>query len=159
MHQRTKGPRETQALGERLGQLLVESSGGFVVSLDGPLGAGKTCFAKGVAAAFGVRKKVVTSPTYAYMNQYESVSHNLFHLDFYRVDQQSSLFDLCIMDALAGDGICIVEWGERFERALPSDRICVRIEVVAPKARDIVLTSSGRESKRLLQGMTKTVGE
>ncbi len=104
----TRGPLETQALGERLAE---ELQAGDVLLLVGELGTGKTCFARGVARGLGVREKL-TSPTYTLLREYRG-RLPLVHLDAYRLEGPLDLFDLGVEEYLEGDGVLVVEWADR----------------------------------------------
>jgi tRNA threonylcarbamoyladenosine biosynthesis protein TsaE len=100
-------------------------AGKEIVLLSGELGAGKTVFAKGIAAGAGVRNvHEVCSPSYTLVNVYEG-KHRIFHIDLYRLDREAEIRDLGWEDFL-GEGIVIVEWAEKLI-PLP-DGISVRIE-------------------------------
>lgn len=97
---------------------------GDVVILDGEMGAGKTVFAKGVAQGLGIEEEV-TSPTYAYMNDYDG---RLFHYDCYRIESVAQAEQLGLADYLDMGGICLVEWAQNIAPLLPKvcKRVCIR---------------------------------
>ena len=97
---------------------------GDVVILDGEMGAGKTVFTKGVALGLGIEEEV-TSPTYAYMNDYDGV---LFHYDCYRIESVEQAETLGLGDYLDMGGICIVEWAQNIAPLLPKNckRVCIK---------------------------------
>ena len=97
---------------------------GDVVILDGEMGAGKTVFAKGVAKGLGIDEEV-TSPTYAYMNDYDG---RLFHYDCYRIESVAQAEQLGLADYLDMGGICLVEWAQNIAPLLPKvcKRVCIR---------------------------------
>lgn len=102
---------ETFALGERIGAQL---KGGEVLLLDGPLGAGKTVFVKGLASALGIDPEEVTSPSFTLVNPYSS-RLPLYHIDLYRLDQGATAAHAVDLDELLGDeqAVIAIEWGER----------------------------------------------
>ena len=89
--------------------------GGDVVLLDGEMGAGKTVFAKGVALGLGIEEEV-TSPTYAYMNDYDG---RLFHYDCYRIESAAQAESLGLADYFDMGGICLIEWAQNIAPLLP----------------------------------------
>lgn len=118
----TRSEEETFRLAEDLAS---DFSGQEIVLLSGELGAGKTVFAKGIAAGAGVRNiHEVCSPSFTLVNVYEG-KYRIFHIDLYRLDRVAEILDLGWEDYL-GEGIVIVEWAEKLV-PLP-DGISVRIE-------------------------------
>ena len=105
----SRGPAETQAIGERLGARLTP---GAVVACTGELGAGKTCFLQGLARGLGVTGGV-TSPTFVLVNQYRGGRMPIYHLDAYRTGSLTELVDLGLEEMLHGDGVTVIEWAER----------------------------------------------
>ena len=107
---------------------------GDVVVLSGDLGAGKTAFVKGVARFFGLDG--VTSPTYAYLNVYGNL---LYHYDCYRLSCGEDAERLGLTDYFEGDNICLIEWAENIEDALPENYKTVTIEKTSENGRKIKL--------------------
>lgn len=107
---------------------------GDVVLLNGEMGAGKTVFVKGVAKALGI-KATVTSPTYAYMNDYDGV---LYHYDCYRLSSGEDAEGLGLTDYFYADGICIIEWSENIASVLPKNCKVVNIIKTGEKQRSII---------------------
>ena len=100
-------------------------AGTEVVLLVGELGAGKTVFAKGLAAGAGVADiNRVSSPTFTLINVYEG-RHRVFHIDLYRLERAAEIADLGWEDML-GQGLVIVEWAEKL--TFPVEGLRVRIE-------------------------------
>ena len=120
------GEEATRAAGRRLGERL---GPGSFVGLDGPLGAGKTVFAQGLAVGLGVPPEVrVASPTYAYVHEYRQGRLPLIHMDLYRLDTLDDLEAIGYREMYDSAGVCVVEWSQRVPEALPSRRTEVRIE-------------------------------
>ena len=108
---------------------------GDIVLLDGDMGAGKTVFAKGVARGLGVEEEV-TSPTYAYMNDYDG---RLFHYDCYRIESVEQAERLGLADYFDMGGICLIEWSQNISPLLPSGCKRVRIEKINENERRITV--------------------
>ncbi len=106
---------------------------GDVVLLDGEMGAGKTVFAKGIAKGLGIEEEV-TSPTYAYMNDYEG---RLFHYDCYRIESVEQAESLGLADYFYMGGICLVEWAQNVAPLLPKQVKRVRISKISDGQREI----------------------
>ncbi|MCK7500692.1 MAG: tRNA (adenosine(37)-N6)-threonylcarbamoyltransferase complex ATPase subunit type 1 TsaE [Comamonadaceae bacterium] len=109
-----------------------------VVLLSGELGAGKTVFAKGVAAGAGVADTSrVSSPSFTLVNIYEG-RHRVFHVDLYRLDRAQDILDLGWEDMI-GAGVVLVEWAEKLP--FPAKGLTVRIEAIGDDERRITLRS------------------
>ena len=104
-----------------------------VVLLDGDMGAGKTHFAKGIAKGLGVQEEV-TSPTYAYMNDYDG---RLFHYDCYRIESVAQAENLGLADYFDMGGICLIEWAQNIAPLLPRKVKRVYIRKVSENEREI----------------------
>ncbi|MBR1677507.1 MAG: tRNA (adenosine(37)-N6)-threonylcarbamoyltransferase complex ATPase subunit type 1 TsaE [Clostridia bacterium] len=110
-------------------------SKGDVVVLKGEMGAGKTIFTKGIAKALGIKDEV-TSPTYAYMNDYDG---KLYHYDCYRLSGGEDAEALGLTDYFYGNGICVIEWAENIADVLPDSVKVVKIEKLSENKRKITL--------------------
>lgn len=99
---------------------------GAVVTLEGPLGAGKTTLAKGVARGLGIEQDV-TSPTFSYICEYPAPIP-LYHMDLYRISQVEEFELLGGCEYLEGNGVCLIEWAERIEELLPENVLRLRLE-------------------------------
>ena len=143
-------PAATTASGQRLGTLL---TAGDVVALDGPLGAGKTQFVRGLAEGMGLDPGDVSSPTFVMMQEYEPDTDTadstcpLFHLDAYRIAGPDDLASLGFDADLRATGVSVVEWAARLEAmpdALGPDVIYLALTHAPGDTRSISLTARGR---------------
>lgn len=114
---------ETWELARRLAPTL---SKGDLISLTGDLGAGKTVFTQGIAAGLGVVEPV-TSPTFTIIKEYDEGILPLYHFDVYRIFSPDELEELGFDEYFYGDGVTVVEWGDKIEELLPDVRLEVRI--------------------------------
>ena len=117
----SKSREETQAFAESYAKTLQPYD---VVLLDGDMGVGKTVFSKGVAKGLGIEEEV-TSPTYAYMNDYDG---RLFHYDCYRIESVEQAENLGLADYFDIGGICLIEWAQNIAPLLPKKvkRVVIR---------------------------------
>ena len=119
----TRSESETREAGEALARSL---RAGDVVLLLGDLGMGKTVFARGLAAGLGVDPEAVRSPSFTLVNPYRG-RVPVYHIDLYRIEKEAELDELGLEDALGGEGIAIVEWGERLGPYRPDACVSVRL--------------------------------
>jgi tRNA threonylcarbamoyladenosine biosynthesis protein TsaE len=119
---KTATAEETIDVGRRLGRTL---RAGAVVSLQGPLGAGKTTLAKGIAEALGIDEPL-TSPTFTLISSYEG-SLALNHVDLYRLGGSREIEDLGLEEVFSADAVTLVEWGEKAASLLPPAVVTVQI--------------------------------
>lgn len=99
-----------------------------VFAFYGKMGAGKTTFIKAVCEELGVGD-VITSPTFAIVNEYDSETQALtiYHFDFYRIKKIEEVYDMGYEDYFYGGGLCFIEWPELIEELLPEDAVKVTI--------------------------------
>ena len=114
---------QTRAAGRALGRA---AAPGTLLALRGPLGAGKTQLAKGVAEGLDVRS-VVNSPTFVLMNEHAG-RLRLFHVDAYRLGDAEEALAAGLLDDRELLGVTVVEWADRLEGWLPADRLDITIE-------------------------------
>lgn len=135
----TQSAEETRALGEALGRT---ARAGDVLWLHGALGAGKTELTKGVAAGLESRTPV-SSPSFALIHEYQGGRLPLFHIDLYRLEENAAL-ELGLEDYLEGDGVTVLEWGERLPGEFFADGVDVELaDVNYDDSRRIVLRPRG----------------
>jgi tRNA threonylcarbamoyladenosine biosynthesis protein TsaE len=131
----THSAEETFALAKRVGEGL---QGGAVFLLKGDLGAGKTVFAKGLAASLGIDPAEVTSPTFTLVNSYEGRMRFL-HIDLYRLDtgaHQALGLEEIFEDENA---VTVIEWAERLD-LVPTCATIVEMDYVSPVERRVRIT-------------------
>ena len=128
---RSHSAEETIQIAEQYAKSLQK---GDVVLLCGEMGAGKTVFVKGVARALGIDEEI-TSPTYAYMNDYGG---KLYHYDCYRLTSGAQAEALGLTDYFYADGICVIEWSENIAEVLPEYCKKVTIRKLSETEREIV---------------------
>ena len=135
----SESAEETFALGERIGAQL---TGGEIILLDGPLGAGKTIFAKGVANSLEIETDEVTSPSFTLVNIYTG-RLKLYHLDLYRLNEGAGAAHAVDLDELLTDerAVFLIEWAERMGRyPLPPPVYRISITGDGEEPRHIVIS-------------------
>jgi len=110
-------------------------SGGSVIALEGNLGSGKTCLAKGIACGLGIEN--LTSPTYTIISEYpiSSPYSTLYHIDTYRLNNDEDFENIGGSEILNSGGISIVEWSEKIKKSLPENTITITIKITGTSSR------------------------
>ena len=130
MHLESAGSDETRAIGNRLGRLL---SPGGVVCLYGDIGAGKTTLIKGLAAAFGIEERDITSASFTIIAEYDT-EPPFYHVDLYRLHGGSDVEDIGLHEYIGGNGVTVIEWAERLGEP-PHGAVTVRIDITGENER------------------------
>ncbi|MEQ8387834.1 MAG: tRNA (adenosine(37)-N6)-threonylcarbamoyltransferase complex ATPase subunit type 1 TsaE [Alphaproteobacteria bacterium] len=145
--------RDEAATGRLAATLAAMAEPGDVITLTGPVGAGKTSFARAFirarAEGAGVLLGEVPSPTFTLVQCYEIGAAAIWHFDLYRLADPGEVWELGIEEA-EGKGISLIEWPERMAPFLPADRLDLVFapidEVRCPDLRRIALTAPDRGS-------------
>ncbi len=98
-----------------------------VFAFYGEMGAGKTTFIKAICEELGV-EDVITSPTFAIVNEYTSNDGPIYHFDFYRIKKLEEVYDMGFEDYFYSGALCFIEWPELIEEVLPEDAVKVSIK-------------------------------
>ena len=106
----------------------IENMGDHTVfAFYGHMGAGKTTFIKAICEALGV-DDVITSPTFAIVNEYTAQGSPIYHFDFYRIKKLEEVYDMGFEDYFYSGELCLIEWPELIEEVLPSNAVKVSIQ-------------------------------
>jgi tRNA threonylcarbamoyladenosine biosynthesis protein TsaE len=140
----------TQLLAVELAPLLAS---GDLLLLDGPLGAGKTFFARALARALGLAADArVTSPTFTLVHEYET-EPKLVHADLYRLaDDERGVFELGLLPQRDDGALLVVEWGLPFERLLGGDALVLTF---VREPRKAAISATGPRSRQLLEALRR----
>jgi tRNA threonylcarbamoyladenosine biosynthesis protein TsaE len=126
-----RGIAATEALAARIAALARTRD---VIALEGPLGAGKTAFARffiaALARAEGRAVEEVPSPTFTLVQTYMFARFTVFHFDLYRISDPRETLELGLEDALV-DGVTLIEWPEKLGALLPDDRLHIALSLTA----------------------------
>ena len=115
-----------------------------VCALSGKMGAGKTTFVKALCQELGV-EDVVTSPTFAVINEYRSdiAGELIYHFDFYRIKKLEEVYDMGYEDYFYSGALCFIEWPELVEELLPGNTVKVTIEELEDGSRKLTMENQG----------------
>ena len=147
---RTKSVEQTKSVAASLEPLL---TGGDVLLLSGDLGAGKTAFVQGLAAALGITESV-TSPTFTLAAVYRQGRLPLHHLDAYRLENLSEARDLDLPELLDDNAVLAIEWGEVLMPELPRDYLEIHLRLDARSGADSSShadSNSHADSRRVIE--------
>lgn len=148
----TENEEQTISLAKRITEYLKP---GMTVLLEGDLGAGKTTFSKGVGAGLGI-KRVIKSPSYTIVREYQEGTLPFYHIDLYRLDE-SEVGDLGLEEYFDGAGITVVEWPSVAPDELPAERLEIQLEtnIEKPSLRTIRIQAVGTEYKDILEKLSE----
>ena len=107
-----------------------------VFAFYGKMGAGKTTLIKAICEELGV-EDVITSPTFAIVNEYEATGESIFHFDFYRIKRIEEVYDMGYEEYFYSGSLCFIEWPELIEDLLPDDAVRVSITENADGTRTV----------------------
>lgn len=119
----SKSEDDTKAFAKNFAKLLNKND---VIVLTGELGSGKTKFVEGFLSNFGLEKEI-SSPTFTIVNEYRNDDIVIYHFDVYRLEDSSEFYEIG-GDEYFENGICLIEWGELIEDALPKNYIHITFE-------------------------------
>ncbi len=145
MHLRSTSPEMTQQVARALAGLV---GAGDLVALIGPLGAGKTCFAQGLARGLDIRE-VVASPSFVLAKHYPG-SPGFLHVDAYRLSSAQEFWELGLAEQMEAN-VTAVEWADRVAEALPEDRIELRLQYADGNARTIEVRASTQRHQGVIR--------
>ena len=140
---------QTQRLGARLGAVLPAHA---VIALHGPMGAGKTNFARGIGAGWGADQGL-RSPTFTLVQQHhrEADDAALYHIDLYRAESESDLAGLGLSEILDDDkSVAIIEWPEHAGELLPKDTLHIKISVTSDTKRQFTFSTQDNAAWQVL---------
>lgn len=112
----------------------------MIICLDGELGSGKTVFVKGFANALGIEENI-TSPTFNLVKEYINGELPLYHMDMYRVEDNTE--NIGYEEYFNKEGVCIIEWSEMIQDDLPEERLNIKFKVIDENTRIIIFEPHG----------------
>ena len=118
--------QDLEQINEAAKQFVAQIGDHKVFAFYGSMGAGKTTFIKAVCEELGV-EDVITSPTFAIINEYTGQEGTIYHFDFYRIKKLEEVYDMGYEDYFYSGALCFIEWPELIEEVLPEDAVKVSI--------------------------------
>ncbi len=146
----SRSAHETKAWGRRLASVL---EGGELLGLIGELGAGKTCFVKGLARGLHLSEEDILSPTFTMIQEHPGPMP-LFHIDLYRLEA-ARIDDLGLREYLFSDGIAAVEWFERLTEAPELEHLEVRITYSSASIRRIEFSAADARHREVVSRLKR----
>jgi tRNA threonylcarbamoyladenosine biosynthesis protein TsaE len=144
----------TEQFGRKLGHLLFP---GAVLALIGQLGAGKTHLTRAIAEGLEVANPaIVNSPTFVLIQEYPA-RLPIYHFDAYRLSGAREFAELGVEEYFVGDGVCIVEWADRVEPALPQELLRIEIRILDENRRALDVLATGEPYEKLLASLSAVV--
>jgi tRNA threonylcarbamoyladenosine biosynthesis protein TsaE len=147
----TASAAETQAWGERLARLLFP---GAVVGLEGELGAGKTCFVKGLATGLAIDEDEISSPTFTLVAEHYRGRVPLYHIDLYRLEG-AEVDELGLDEYLFSQGVTAIEWFHFLPAGTVDEYLLVSFTLVSAEERELVVAAQGEKYERVLVALVE----
>lgn len=123
---------------------------GAVITLEGPLGSGKTTFVGGVAKGLDIQERII-SPTFNILKCYFEAKLAMFHIDAYRLENRDS--ELGLEEFIEGDGVTLIEWPNYIKSLIPQNHLCVEIEPLEEDSRRFIFESIGEGYHQVLSNL------
>ena len=143
----SNGPLETKDIATRFKENL---RNGDIILLKGKIGAGKSHFARSLIQAAMDKIEEVPSPTFTLVQTYDTTIGSIWHADLYRLNDQSDIFELGLIDAF-GNEIVLVEWPDRLGYLEPQDALTVEITILEKNKRKITFSTTSSEWRGRLE--------
>jgi len=121
---------------------------GDIILLSGPLGAGKTCLAQGIAKGLGIHEDAA-SPSYVLLREF-SGQIPLYHLDLYRLEFDE-ISELGLDDYFYGQGVCVIEWAEKGQSIMPKQHLQLTLNYSSHTTRLISITSCDKHYINMIE--------
>ncbi|HOR20935.1 MAG TPA: tRNA (adenosine(37)-N6)-threonylcarbamoyltransferase complex ATPase subunit type 1 TsaE [Bacilli bacterium] len=146
----SKSSEDTKRVAGRLAGFLFP---GAVITLDGPLGSGKTTFVGGVAKGLDILERVI-SPTFNIMKCYFEARLPMFHIDAYRLENRDS--ELGLEEFIEGEGVTLIEWPDYIKPLIPASHLRIVIEALGENSRRITFENIGSSYEQVIKSLKET---
>ena len=145
---------KTLAFGEFLGKVAEPAD---IITLEGPLGAGKTALTQAIGRGLGIDPKIyITSPTFSLLQEYQG-RLPLYHMDLYRLSSEEDIENLGFSEYFYGDGLTVIEWPERLGTLMPLERLHIQLIITGETSRNAQLTFHGPEWQKKVADIVSMV--
>ncbi len=144
-----KNEEETCKLAKIISDFCFE---GFLITLNGELGAGKTRFSKSLGECLGIKQNI-TSPTFNILKCYFDGKFPLYHIDAYRLEGFKQ--DLGFEEYIEGDGVCLIEWSMFVDYLLPEEYLNIDIYIIDECSRRFVVEPIGEKYEKIVEEIVK----
>lgn len=149
---RTASSEETEAWGARFARCL---GPGAIIGLEGELGAGKTCFVRGLALGLGGNPDAVHSPTFTFIAEYHEGRLPLYHIDLYRL-AGAEIEELGLEEYLFGTGVTAIEWFRFLPRDLGQEYLLITFEFGKDAGeRGLTITAQGERYEQVVRELLR----
>lgn len=145
----SRKPEETEYIGQRMAKFLKP---GDFISLNGDLGSGKTVLSQGIAKGLEIDEPI-TSPTFTIIQEYHKGRLPFYHMDVYRLNSVNEMDDLGYEEYFYGEGVTIVEWGNKFAEILPEEFLNIEFRQ-GSEGRELCFFPKGKHYERLVEELT-----
>jgi tRNA threonylcarbamoyladenosine biosynthesis protein TsaE len=140
----------TSSLGHYLGET---ARPGEIITLAGSLGAGKTTLTQAIGKGLQVPQACyITSPTFSLLHEYPG-RLPLYHMDLYRLSDETEIEDLGLLEYLYGTGLTVIEWPDRLGSLMPEERLHIELNLLSETARRAELTGHGEAWREKLAAL------
>jgi len=146
----SKSVEETQRVAKRLAENLFP---GAVITLNGPLGSGKTTFVGGVAKGLDINERII-SPTFNILKCYFEARLLMFHIDAYRLENRDS--ELGLEEFIEGEGVTLIEWPDYIKSLIPENHLRIAIEPLKEDSRRLTFESFGQAYEEIIKALQES---
>lgn len=145
-------PQKTRQIGKILAKNLEKND---IICLFGELGCGKTVFTQGVAIGLGIKKGLVSSPSFVIIRKYTGKKLILNHFDLYRLQKTNDILALGYEEYFYEQAATVIEWAQRLKDLLPREYLKIEFFIKGASKRCLAFTAFGRRYEILLSRMQK----
>ncbi|MCX8093562.1 MAG: tRNA (adenosine(37)-N6)-threonylcarbamoyltransferase complex ATPase subunit type 1 TsaE [Candidatus Goldbacteria bacterium] len=129
----SSSPEDTKKIAQNLAK---EFKKGDIVALIGQLGAGKTCFIKGIGKSYGIPNNEIASPTFVLLRIYNG-KKSIYHFDLYRIKDYKELENIGYREFLTFADLIVIEWADKLKEIYYDFNWIIKIDYISKKQREI----------------------